>query len=270
VPYDPFAISGADHWYNVGAHRVRALSNDVANAAFRPGWLRSVGPGWTNWALESFIDEAAHAAGVDPVAFRLRLLDASGGNAGSAPNAVGGALRQAAVVRRASVMAGWGTKLPPDTGLGIATSFGQERDMPTWSACVARVHVDRKTGIVKAEKLSLAVDAGTIVHPDAALAQVEGAALWGLSMALHEGTTFTKGQVADTNLDGYTPLRIGDVPDMAIEFMPSSEVPVGLGEPATTVVAPAIANAIFAAVGVRLRHLPMRPDDVRQALAARK
>ena len=89
-------------------------------------------------------------------------------------------------------------------------------------------------------------------------------------MALHEGTTFTKGQVADTNLDGYTPLRIGDVPDMAIEFMPSSEVPVGLGEPATTVVAPAIANAIFAAVGVRLRHLPMRPDDVRQALAARK
>ena len=270
VPYDPFAISGADHWYNVGAHRVRALSNDVANAAFRPGWLRSVGPGWTNWALESFIDEAAHAAGVDPVAFRLRLLDASGGNAGSAPNAVGGALRQAAVVRRASVMAGWGTKLPPDTGLGIATSFGQERDMPTWSACVARVHVDRKTGIVKVEKLSLAVDAGTIVHPDGALAQVEGAALWGLSMALHEGTTFTKGQVADTNLDVYTPLRIGDVPDMAIEFMPSTEVPVGLGEPATTVVAPAIANAIFAAVGVRLRHLPMRPDDVRQALAARK
>jgi isoquinoline 1-oxidoreductase beta subunit len=268
VPYDPFAISGADHWYNVGAHRVRALSNDVANAAFRPGWLRSVGPGWTNWAVESFIDEAAHAAGVDPVAFRLRLLDASGGNAGSAPNAVGGALRQAAVVSHAAAMAGWGTKLPPDTGLGIATSFGQERDMPTWCACAARVRVDRKTGIVTVEKLSVAVDAGTIVHPDGALAQVEGASLWGLSMALHEGTTFTKGQVADTNLDGYTPLRMGDVPDMAIEFLPSTEVPVGLGEPATTVVAPAIANAIFAAVGIRLRHLPMRSEDVRRDLAA--
>ena len=269
VPYDPFAINGADHWYNVGAHRVRALSNDVANAAFRPGWLRSVGPGWTNWAVESFLDEAAHVAGVDPVAFRLRLLDASGGNGGSAPNAVGGAQRQAAVVRRAAAMAGWGSALPKDSGIGIATSFGQERDMPTWSACAARVRVDRRTGGVTVEKLHIAVDAGTIVHPDGALAQVEGAALWGMSMALHEGTVFTNGQVADTNLDTYTPLRMGDVPDMAIEFMPSTEAPVGLGEPATTIVAPAIANAIFAAVGVRLRHLPMRTEDVRRALAAR-
>ncbi len=62
MPYDPFAIAGADHWYNVGAQRVRALSNDVANRSFRPGWLRSVGPGWTNWALETFMDEAALAA----------------------------------------------------------------------------------------------------------------------------------------------------------------------------------------------------------------
>ena len=99
-PYDPFAISGADHWYNVGAHRVRAISNDLANRAFRPGWLRSVGPGWTNWALESFMDEAAHKLGVDPLQFRLGLLDASGKNAGSAPNAVGGAARQAAVLKR--------------------------------------------------------------------------------------------------------------------------------------------------------------------------
>ena len=73
--YDPFAIAGADHWYDVGAQRVRALSNDVANRAFRPGWLRSVGPGWTNWAVESFIDEAAHGAGADPVAFRFRMLN---------------------------------------------------------------------------------------------------------------------------------------------------------------------------------------------------
>jgi CO/xanthine dehydrogenase Mo-binding subunit len=263
--YDPFAISGADHWYSVGAQRVRAISNDLANQTFRPGWLRSVGPGWTNWALESFIDEAAHAAGVDPVQFRLALLAGPGKNG---VGANGGAARQAQVLKRAAEKAGWGAALLTDTGLGIATTFGQERDMPTWSACVARVKVDRATGIVKLEKLTLVVDAGTIVHPDGALAQVEGAALWGVSMALHEGTTFENGQVKDTNLNTYTPLRMRDVPEMEIEFMPSTEVPVGLGEPATTVVGPAIGNAIFAAVGVRLRHIPIRPDAVLKGLKA--
>ncbi|PZO05397.1 MAG: aldehyde dehydrogenase [Lysobacteraceae bacterium] len=266
-PYDPFSISGADHWYTVGAHRVRALSNDLANRSFRPGWLRSVGPGWTNWALESFMDEAAHKQGVDPLAFRLGLLDGAGGNAGSAPNAVGGALRQAGVLRRVAEISGWGGTLPPDTGLGIATSFGQERNMPTWVTCVARVRVNRDTGVVTAEKLFLVTDAGTVVHPDGALAQTEGAALWGLSMALHEGTQFENGQVRDTNLNTYTPLRMGDVPELQIEFIASTEAAVGLGEPSTTVVAPAIANAIFNAVGVRLRHLPMRPADVLAALA---
>ena len=110
------------------------------------------------------------------------------------------------------------------------------------------------------------VDAGTIVDPDGALAQVEGSVLWGLSMALHEGTEFVKGEVKDTNLDTYTPLRIGDVPELEIELVDSVEVPVGLGEPGTTMVAPAIGNAIFAAVGVRLRHLPIRPNAVLQSL----
>ena len=266
APYDPFAITGADHWYTVGAQRVRALSNSLANRAFRPGWLRSVGPGWTNWAVESFIDEAAHARQIDPVAFRLTLLDGAGRNAGSTPSTVGGALRQAAVVRRAAEKAGWGTKLPADTGLGMATTFGQERDMPTWVACVARVHVDRATGYVKLEKLTVVVDAGTLVHPDGALAQTEGGVLWGVSMALHEGTRFMNGAVADSNLNTYTPLRMGDVPEMDIEFIQSTEMPVGLGEPGTTVVAPAIGNAIFNAVGARVRELPIRPAQVLQAL----
>ena len=264
--YDPFAISGADHWYDVGHQKVRAIANDLANATFRPGWLRSVGPGWTNWALESFIDEAALHTKTDPVAFRLKLLTGAGRNAGSAPNAVGGAHRQAEVVRRAAEKAGWGGKLPADTGLGIATSFGQERDMPTWVACVARVHVDRKTGVVRVEKLTLVTDAGTIVDPGGAEAQTQGAALWGLSMALHEGTEFVNGQVRDTNLNTYMPLRIADVPDLDVSFVDSAEVPVGLGEPATTVVAPAIGNAIHAAVGVRLRHIPITPEAVLAAL----
>ena len=269
LKYDPFAIAGADHWYDVGAQRIRALSNDVANRAFRPGWLRSVGPGWTNWAVETFMDEAAHAAGVDPVAFRVRMLDGSGRNAGSAPNSIGGAKRQRTVVERVAEKAGWGAAMPKDTGLGVATTFGQERDMPTWIACVARVRVDRSRGVVAVEKLTIVVDAGTVVSPDGALAQVEGAALWGLSLALHEGSEFVRGQVKDTNLDTYTPLRMGDEPELDIEFVDSAEVPVGLGEPATTVVGPAIGNAIFAAVGARLRHLPIRPAAVLQALAAR-
>ena len=269
-PYDPFAIAGADHWYDVGAHRVRALSNDLANRSFRPGWLRSVGPGWTNWALETFMDEAAHEARVDPVAFRLSLLDAKGRNAGSAPNSVGGAKRQAAVLQRAAQSGTWGAALPEDSGLGIASTFGQERGMPTWTACVARVRIDRNSGAVIVEKLTLVLDAGTIVDPDGALAQVEGGALWGLSMALYEGTEFVKGQVKDTNLDTYTPLRVGEIPELDIQFIDSSEAPVGLGEPATTVIAPAIGNAIFAAVGVRLRHLPIRPSAVLEALGLKR
>jgi isoquinoline 1-oxidoreductase subunit beta len=266
-PYDTFAISGADHWYTVGAQRVRALSNDLANRAFCPGYLRSVGSGWINWALESFMDETARAVKRDPVEFRLAMLDGAGKNAGSAPNSVGGALRQARVLKRAAEKGGWGTPMPADTGLGIATTFGQERNMPTWTACVARVHVDRKKGEVKLEKLTIVVDAGTVVDPDGALAQAEGSSLWGVSLALHEGSQFVNGQVKDQNLDTYTPLRMGDVPEMDIEFIASTEAPVGLGEPCTTVVGPAIGNAIFAAVGARVRHLPIRPAAVLQALA---
>ncbi|MFN3845925.1 MAG: molybdopterin cofactor-binding domain-containing protein [Paracoccaceae bacterium] len=268
VPFDGFAISGADHWYTVGAHRVRALSNDLANRAFRPGWLRSVGPGWTNWAVESFMDEAAHLRGADPVAFRLALLDGAGRNSGTAPDSIGGALRQAAVLKRAAELGGWGRAMPDGHGLGIATTFGQEREMPTWTACLAEVQVDRTTGVVWVAKLTIVSDAGTVVDPGSSTAQVEGAALWGLSLALYEGAHFVSGEIAETNLNTYTPLRMGDVPAMEIAFIDNGQVPCGLGEPATTVIAPAIGNAIFAATGARLRHLPMRPVDVLAALAA--
>ncbi|MGD2133783.1 MAG: molybdopterin-dependent oxidoreductase [Maricaulaceae bacterium] len=267
TPYDPFAIQGANHWYDFAHQRLRAVNIPLANQTFRPGWLRSVGAGWVNWALESFLDEAAHSIGADPVEFRLAHLTAQGDNAGSAPYAVGGASRQAAVLQRAAELGGWGASdLPADTGLGIATTYGQERAMPTWTACVARVRVDRDTGRVTCEKLSLAIDCGTVVHPDGAMAQAQGAALWGLSMALHEGARFEAGQVRERNLNAYTPLRMSDVPALEIELMDSTEDPVGMGEPATTVVAPAIGNAIFAAVGARVRDLPIRPEAVLAAM----
>lgn len=267
-PFDPFSIQGADHWYSVGAQRLRAISNGLANDTFRPGWLRSVGSGWVNWALESFMDEAAHQAGQDPIDFRLGLLKAEGKNAGSAPNSVGGASRQANVLKRVRELSKWGQDMPADTALGVATSYGQERNMPTWTACVAKVHVDRDSGKVTLQHLTLVTDAGTVVHPDGARAQVEGAALWGASMALHEGTEIDNGEVKDHNLNSYQPMRMRDVPAMTVEFIDSTETSVGLGEPATTVVGPAIANAIFAAVGVRLRTIPIRREAVLEALKA--
>ena len=139
--------------------------------------------------------------------------------------------------------------------------------MPTWIACVARVRVDRANGYIAVEKLTLVIDCGIVIHPDSAEAQVEGAALWGLSLTLYEGTEFVKGQPKDTNLDSYQVLRMGEVPEIEVEFFPSAEVPVGLGEPAMTPIAPAIANAIFGATGARMRDLPIRPQAVLRALA---
>src|SRR6202034_4528353 len=112
----------------------------------------------------------------------------------------------------------------------------------------------------------MVVDAGTIIHPDRAAAQAEGALLWGLGMALHEGSEFVNGHAKDQNMETYRLLRMPDVPEVEVEFLPSTEAPVGLGEPATTAVAPAIGNAIFAATGARVRHTPIRPEVVLAAL----
>jgi CO/xanthine dehydrogenase Mo-binding subunit len=263
---DGFSINGADHWYTLPNHRVRAINNDLAQQTFLPGWLRSVGPGWIAWGVESFNDELAHALGEDPFEFRLKRLDGSGKNAGAAPSSVGGAKRLAAVLEKLREQCGWGGELPDGEGLGVACSFGQERNMPTWIACAAHVAVDRDSGQTSVKKLYLTVDCGTVVHPDGAMAQATGSALWGLSLALHEGTVFENGQVKDRNLDTYTPLRMSDVPEIDVQFINSDEMPVGMGEPGTTVVGPAIGNAIFNAVGARVRDLPIRPDAVKTAM----
>jgi len=152
--------------------------------------------------------------------------------------------------------------------MGVAVCGGQERDKPTWIACVAHVKVNRDTGEVSVLRMTLNVDCGTVVHPDGALAQVEGSSLWGVSLALHEGTRIENGQVADTNLNTYTPLRMKDVPELDIAFAESTEHPTGLGEPSVIVAGPAIANAIFQAVGVRVRDLPIRPEAILAGLAA--
>ena len=239
-------------------HRVRAINNDVAQRTFLPGWLRSVGPGWIGWGVESFMDELAQQAGEDPIAFRLAMLDAAGKNAGAAPNSVGGATRLAAVLEDVRDRCDWGRELPEGEGMGVAVCSGQERNMPTWVACVAHVAVDAETKAVNVKKIWQSIDCGTIVHPDGAMAQAEGATLWGVSLAVHEGASFVDGQVGQRNLDEYTPLRMADVPELDLKFMESSEFPMGMGEPPLISVPPAIGNAIFAASGIRARDLPIR------------
>jgi CO/xanthine dehydrogenase Mo-binding subunit len=130
--------------------------------------------------------------------------------------------------------------------------------MPTWVACVAHVAVAEDGRGVTVRKLWQSIDVGTVVNPSGAMAQAEGAALWGLSLALHEGAVFEDGQVKQRNLDTYKPLRMADVPELDIVFIESEEFPSGLGEPPLIPVAPAIGNAIFAATGKRVRDLPIR------------
>ena len=257
--FDTFSISGGDHWYTLANHKVRAINNELAQKTFLPGWLRAVGPGWVAWGVESFMDELAAKTNTDPVAFRLAMLDGAGKNAGKAPESVGGARRLAAVLEDVAERAGWGEReLPAGEGMGVAVAHGQERTMPTWTACVAHVAVDPDSRAVTVKKIWQTIDCGTVVHPDGALAQAEGATLWGVSIALLEGATFENGHVKQRNLDEYTPMRMADAPEMSFRFIESTEFPTGLGEPPLIAVAPAIGNAVFAATGTRVRDLPIR------------
>jgi isoquinoline 1-oxidoreductase beta subunit len=274
---DPFSMNGADSWYSIPNYLVRGIENDMAQAATPPGQLRSVAPAWTFWALESFVDEIAHKAGKDPVEVRRAMLDAQGLNAGKAPMSVGGAKRIRAVLDRAVEKSGYAQKKGQSGkdgyGIGLAAVSSQERGTPTWTCGVAEVRINRDTGEVKLEKMTVVIDVGTAVNPDGVLAQTQGATLWGISLALYEQATMHKGNIDQTNFYddnsiGYTPLRMNQVPDLAIEVMTTGNYPSGVGEPAVTVVAPAIANAVYNAVGARVRSLPITADKVKAAMKA--
>ncbi|NHI02122.1 xanthine dehydrogenase family protein molybdopterin-binding subunit [Oceanimonas sp. MB9] len=263
---DMFSASGADHWYSMANHRARAINNELAQKTFTPGWLRAVGQGWIVWGLESFIDEIAVELGKDPAEFRLALLDGAGKQAGKAPESVGGAKRLHNTLAQLKAKVA-DIKLEADEGIGFSVSAGQERTMPAWIATAAHVHVNRQSGKITVKKLWAVVDAGIVIHPDGALAQIEGSLLWGTSLALFEHNAYQDGRVSKTNLHSYLPLRMNDLPEMDIEFIESDEFPVGLGEPGVIGVAPAIGNAVYQAVGIRLRELPMLANHVLNTLA---
>jgi isoquinoline 1-oxidoreductase len=260
-PLDSFTVNGADFFYTVPNHHVRAIKNEMAHNATPSGQLRSVAPGWTFWAVESMIDELAHQAGKDPALFRVELLDGKGDNAG-------GAQRLRNTLLAAMGLAGYGTKeLPKGEGMGVACVSSQERKTASWTACVAHVAVD-SSGNIKVKKLTVATDVGTQVNPDGVKAQVSGAALWGLSLALYEKATLKDGGIEQTNFDSYTPLRMSQLPDVEVTVIANGEHATGVGEPAVTVIAPAVGNAIFNACGARVRALPITAEAVKAAMKA--
>ncbi len=261
-PLDSFTVNGADFWYTVPNHKVRAILNELAQKATPSGQLRSVAPGWTFWAVESMLDELAHTAGKDPVDFRLAMLDGAGGNAV-------GAKKLANALRTAVGRSGYGAAaLPKNSGIGVACVSAQERATATWTACAAQVEVNPSTGAFKVNKLTLAMDLGTVVNPDGVKAQIEGSMLWGMSLALFEKAPLQNGALQVSNFDGYTPMRMSQMPDLDISIISSNDPASGCGEPGVTVIAPAIANAIFNACGARVRSLPITADAVKAAMKA--
>jgi isoquinoline 1-oxidoreductase len=181
---------------------------------------------------------------------------------------VQGAKRLANVLNLAIEKSGYGKRsLPKGTALGVACASAQERATPAWTACVAEVQVAVDGGY-KVRKLTLVSDVGTAVNPEGVKAQLEGASLWGLSIATKEQASLKDGRIEQANFDTYAPVRMEDVPELDIHVVSTGDYPVGCGEPATTVVAPAIANAIFNAAGARVRSLPITPEAVKAAMKA--
>jgi isoquinoline 1-oxidoreductase subunit beta len=229
---------------------VRLEFNPVASAVPR-AWWRSVENSFNGFAVESFIDELAVAAGQDPMQFRKSLL-VKPANWKAKSDDDPDPARLHGVLELAAEKAGWGTPLRKGRGRGIAAfcSFG------SYFAEVAEVTV--KGSDFKIDRIVAAVDCGQIVNPESVRSQTEGAIIYGLSAALKNEITIKNGAVEQTNFDGYDPIRISEAPPIEVHLVINHEDPGGMGEPGLPPAAPAVANAIFAASGQRLRKLPFQ------------
>jgi isoquinoline 1-oxidoreductase beta subunit len=201
-------------------------------------WWRAVGHSHSAFAVESYIDELAHAAGADPLVFRLHML-------GHEPRHLG-------VLLKVAEEAGWGLPMEDGRGQGLAV----HRSFGTVVAMVAEVTARKET--LRVDRLVCAVDCGLAVNPDIVRAQIEGGALFGLSAAMSGRLTLDEtGRVKQSNFHDYQVLRFDRAPSVEVHIMPSAEPPSGVGEPGLPPVAPAVANALFAATGERRRRLPL-------------
>ncbi len=217
----------------------------VEPPGIRTAFWRSVGPSHNVFVVESFVDELAAAAKQDSVKYRRALLDKTP--------------RAKAVLDLAAEKAGWGQPLPKGVGRGVSLQFV----FGTYMAQVAEVEVS-KDGEVRVRRVVCAVDCGIVVNPDTVRAQIEGAIIFGITAALFGEITLKDGRVEQTNFDTYQILRMNEAPAIEVHIVQSVEPPGGMGEPGTSAIVPAVTNAIFAAIGKRLRKLPIDTAALKQ------
>lgn len=234
---DVLATEGiSNHGYAVANQRV---TYTPFATPFKCSWWRSVGHSFNGFIVESFIDELAHMAEEDPVAFRRGML-------AERP-------RWLAVLNAVAEMSGWGkTELAEGTGRGVAVveAFG------SFAAQVVEARVEH--GEIKVDRVFCALDCGIAVNPDLVAAQIEGSVIFGLTAALWGEITAQQGRVQQGNFDTYRMMRMHESPEIQIELLDGPHEPGGVGEPAVAPVAGALANAVYAAVGVRLRRMPLQ------------
>jgi isoquinoline 1-oxidoreductase subunit beta len=234
---DPDAVECAeDPIYEVGARKVSWVRHEPPGVV--TAWWRGVGPAHNIFVIESFIDELAHEAKQDPVAFRRPLL-------GKTPRAL-------KVLELAAEKSGWGSALPAGTGRGIMvqSAFG------SFLSVVCEVQVT-DGGQIRLRRITAAMDCGQAVNPDSVRAQLEGGLVFGMTSALYSEITLDQGRVQQSNFNSYRMLRMNETPPIDVHIVESTETPGGLGETGTAAAFPAIANAVFAASGKRLRRLPL-------------
>ncbi|MGJ7510961.1 molybdopterin cofactor-binding domain-containing protein [Variovorax sp. GT1P44] len=239
---DPLMTEAAMAPYEIPATKHDVVKHD---AGMRVGYWRSVSHALNAFANESFIDELATAAGQDPYAYRLALLT-------SKP-------RFANVMRMAAEKAGWGTPAPAGRFRGMALMEGYD----TYMAQVAEISM--KDGLPVVHKVTVVADLGRMVNPDTVEAQIQSSVIFGMTAALYGEITIENGRVQQTNFHQYQLVRMNEAPVIDITLVPSTEKPGGIGEPATALIGPAIANAMFAATGKRVRSMPLTRDNLQNA-----